>query len=158
MIPVTLIVVGKVRTPGLAPAIEEYENRLRHYVRFESIEVRAAQLPDDRGAEAVREEASGILRRISDDSRLIALTREGKRWSTRDLASQIDDLQTYGGGGLAFAIGGTHGLGAEVLARAHTRLSLSSMTLPHELARLVLTEQLYRVGTILRGEPYHKGP
>jgi len=143
VIPVTVIAVGKVRTPGLAPAIEEYENRLRHYVRFESIEVRTAE---------------EILRRVPDDSRLIALTREGKRWSTRELASQMEDLQVYGGGGVAFAVGGADGLGRGVLGRAHLCLSLSNMTLPHELARLVLTEQLYRAGTLLRGEPYHKGP
>jgi len=144
VISVTMISVGKVRTPGLAPAIEEYENRLRHYVRFQSIEVRAAE---------------GILSRVPDDSRLIALTREGERWSTRELASHIEELQTYGGGGgLAFAVGGTQGVGRSVLEHSQVHLSLSNMTLPHELARLVLTEQLYRAGTLLRGEPYHKGP
>ena len=143
MISVTVVAVGRAKTPGLAPAIEEYENRLRHYVRFESIEVRTP---------------ARMLGRVPEDSRLIALTREGKRWSTRDLAAQLEDVQTYGGMGLAFVIGGADGLGPDILERAHSRLSLSNMTLPHELARLVLTEQLYRAGTLLRGEPYHRGP
>jgi 23S rRNA (pseudouridine1915-N3)-methyltransferase len=74
------------------------------------------------------------------------------------MAENIDEIQTFGGGALSFAIGGAHGLDRAVLERARFRVSLSPMTLPHELARLVLTEQLYRVGTLLRGEPYHKGP
>lgn len=154
----TLVAVGRVRTPGVAEAIVEYENRLRHYFRFESIGVPAANLPDARADEAMDTEGQAILSRIPAGAGLVALTRTGKGWSTRDLARRIEDDRTYGGGGLAFAIGGAHGLHDSVLAAARHRLALSRMTLPHELARLVLTEQLYRAGTILRGEPYHKGP
>jgi len=155
---VTVLTVGRVREAGLAAAIDEYENRLRHYFRFRSIEVAAARLPDDRADEAMTNEGESLLRRLPEGAELVALTRTGKRWSTRDLAKRIRDNQTYGGGAIAFAIGGAHGLGTEVLERATHRVALSAMTLPHELARLVLTEQLYRAGTILRGEPYHKGP
>jgi 23S rRNA (pseudouridine1915-N3)-methyltransferase len=155
---VTIVAVGKVRTPGLAEAIEEYENRLRHYVRFEAISVNAANLPDDRAEEAMTTEGRALMDRVPAGSTLIALTRDGKRWTTRNLAEQMEELQTYGGGGLTFAIGGAQGLDVSVLRSARARLSLSAMTLPHELARLVLTEQLYRSATILRGEPYHKGP
>jgi 23S rRNA (pseudouridine1915-N3)-methyltransferase len=155
---VTVVCVGKVRTPGLARAIEEYENRLRHYVRFDAVSVSAAQLPDDRAEEAKAEEGAALVRRIPADGVLVALTRDGKRWTTRDLAEHIEQIQTYGGGGMTFAIGGAHGLGDAVLDGAAHRLSLSAMTLPHEMARLVITEQIYRAGTMLRGEPYHKGP
>ncbi len=158
MLRVTIVAVGKVRTPGLAEAIEEYENRLRHYVRFEAISVNAANLPDDRAEEAMTTEGRALMDRVPAGSTLIALTRDGKRWTTRNLAEQMEELQTYGGGGLTFAIGGAQGLDVSVLRSARARLSLSAMTLPHELARLVLTEQLYRSATILRGEPYHKGP
>ncbi|MDH3734103.1 MAG: 23S rRNA (pseudouridine(1915)-N(3))-methyltransferase RlmH [Gemmatimonadota bacterium] len=154
----TVLSVGRVRTPGLAAAIEEYENRLQHYYRFDSIAVPAAQLPDSRAAAARDEEGDALLKRAPQGPALVALTREGKRWTTRTLADRIQEIQTYGGGGLAFAIGGAHGLAAHVLDRASHRVSLSQLTLPHEVARLVLTEQLYRAGTILRGEPYHKGP
>ena len=77
--------------------------------------------------------------------------------STRELADYIDGLATYGRPGAAFLVGGAFGLSREVRAGAARCMSLSEMTMPHELARLVLTEQLYRAGTILRGEPYHKG-
>lgn len=155
---VTVLAVGRIRTPGLADAIEEYENRLRHYVRFRSIEVPAARLPDERAEEAMRVEGESLLGRAPSESELVVLSRTGKRWSTRDLADRMRDNQTYGGGAMTFAIGGAHGLDPTVLDRAAHRVSLSAMTLPHELARLVLTEQLYRAGTLLRGEPYHKGP
>lgn len=153
-----MVSVGKVRTPGLAEAIEEYENRLRHYVRFEARQVSPAHLSDERAAEAMLQEGEALLAKAPSESTLIALTRDGRRWTTRNLAEHMQEMQTYGGGGLTFAIGGAHGLSVPVLRRARTRLSLSAMTLPHELARLVLTEQLYRAATILRGEPYHKGP
>jgi 23S rRNA (pseudouridine1915-N3)-methyltransferase len=155
---VTVLAVGRVRGAGLAAAIDDYENRLRHYFRYRSVEVPAARLPDARADEAMASEGESLLRKLPEEAELVALTRTGKRWSTRDLAKRIRDNQTYGGGSIAFAIGGAHGLGGAVLERAAHRVALSAMTLPHELARLVLTEQLYRAGTILRGEPYHKGP
>lgn len=154
----TVVSVGRARTPGVAEAIAEYENRLRHYFRFDSIEVAAANLPDSRASEAMEAEAERLLGRVPREADLVALTRAGKAWSTRDLANSIDENRTYGGGSLAFAIGGPHGLDRSVLEAARHRLALSAMTLPHELARLFLAEQLYRAGTILRGEPYHKGP
>ena len=158
MLRVTLVCVGKVRTPGLAEAIAEYENRLRHYVRFDARSVTSANLPEDRAEDAMVREGEALLAQTPPESTLVALTRDGRRWSTRDLAEQMEEMQTYGGGGLTFAIGGAHGLSGSVCQRARARVSLSAMTLPHELARLVLTEQLYRAATILRGEPYHKGP
>ncbi|MDE2721357.1 23S rRNA (pseudouridine(1915)-N(3))-methyltransferase RlmH [Candidatus Palauibacter polyketidifaciens] len=157
----TRIVVASVarnRATALRRATEEYENRLRRYVRFEAIAVDPARLPDARAGEAREQEAAALERRLPDELDLIALTREGERWTTRALADYLDDMRTYGRPGAAFAIGGAHGLASGLLARARTRLALSAMTLPHEVARLVLTEQLYRAATILRGEPYHKGP
>ncbi|MDX1395948.1 MAG: 23S rRNA (pseudouridine(1915)-N(3))-methyltransferase RlmH [Gemmatimonadota bacterium] len=159
MLTIRVLAVGRVRTPGVADAIAEYENRLRHYFRFEAIPVDAAQVPDTRAGEGMAEEGDRLAKRLADDDTLVALTRTGRRWATRDLAERIADAQNYGGGGaLAFVIGGAHGLADAILERATHRLSLSDMTLPHEIARLVLTEQLYRAGTILRSEPYHKGP
>ena len=87
----------------------------------------------------------------------MALTRSGEPLGSEALARFLGDLALRSSPGVAFLIGGAHGLGAGVLAQARRRLALSAMTLPHELARVVLAEQLYRAGTILRGEPYHKG-
>jgi len=158
MIRILVAAVGRIRTTGLAEAVAEYEGRAGRYFRFEAIEVPAAALPDERAHEARAREGETLLGRLPGDVTPVALTRRGKAWSTRDLARRFAEAQTYGLGGFAFLIGGAHGLDESVLASAAHRVSLSKMTLPHELARLVLAEQIYRAGTILRGEPYHKGP
>lgn len=150
--------VGKPRSPGLGNAIRHYEERARHYFRFRSIEVSAASLPDARAEEARAREADGLIRVIPAGLELVALSRGGRMLDTRGLAAYVEEMGTYGRPGAAFAVGGAHGLAAGLLARADMHLSLSEMTLPHELARLVLTEQLYRAGTLIRGEAYHKGP
>jgi 23S rRNA (pseudouridine1915-N3)-methyltransferase len=155
---IVVAAIGKPRGPGLGEAIRHYEDRLSHYFRFRAIELTSASLPDDRAAEARTREGESLLRAIPPELELVALTRAGKSLDTRTLATYVQDMATYSRPGAAFAIGGAHGLADEVLARAKARFSLSAMTLPHELARLLLTEQLYRVGTLMRGEPYHKGP
>jgi 23S rRNA (pseudouridine1915-N3)-methyltransferase len=91
------------------------------------------------------------------DLETFALTRSGRSIDTRGLADRLERVATYGPAGAAFVIGGAYGLDDAVIQKCRNRLSLSDLTLPHELARLVLAEQLYRVGTLLRGEPYHKG-
>lgn len=150
---VRVLCVGK---PGslLSRAIAEYEARLARYFDLQVFEVKAG-----RGdAERVRaSEAEALLARLPERGRTFALTREGDRLDTRGLADELGDIAVYGPGGATWLIGGAFGLSASALAAADRRVSLSDLTLPHELARLVLTEQLYRAGTILRGEPYHKG-
>jgi len=102
-------------------------------------------------------EGERLLARIPDGAEVIALTRDGAAWSSRRLADHLGKRALHGLGDVVFVLGGAWGLDQAVLARAPRRLSLSAMTLPHEMARLVLAEQLYRAGTILRNEPYHKG-
>ena len=155
---VVILAVGHPKTPGLDETTGEYERRLTHYFRFETAEIPAASLSDERASEARVREATRLTRRIPADLDLVALTRTGKPWSTRGLVEYLHDIQTYGHKGAVFIIGGAHGLDSDLLQRARIKMSLSPMTLPHGLARLLLTEQLYRAGTILRGEPYHKGP
>lgn len=155
---VVVAAVGAPRSSLLKSGLAGLEKRVRRYFRFETLEVRPARLPDARADEAREREARALLDRVPEGLQLVALAREGEPWSTRDLARRLADIATYGGAGVTFVVGGAHGLAEELLSRADARLSLSAMTLPHELARLVLTEQLYRAGTILRGEPYHKGP
>lgn len=150
-----LAAVGRPRTPGLERAIEEYEERARRYFRLEVVEVSAAGEDDPDRARS--REAEALVRRVPEDLRIFALTREGKALTSGGLARHIDRMATYGRPGAAFLLGGAHGLAPAVLDGADHRLSLSPMTLPREVARLVLTEQIYRAGTILRGEPYHKG-
>jgi 23S rRNA (pseudouridine1915-N3)-methyltransferase len=102
-------------------------------------------------------EGERLLAKVPDGFELIALDRKGVEWSSERLARHIELLGVNARPGIALMIGGAFGLAPEVLDRADRLLSLSAMTLPHELARLVITEQIYRAGTIQRGEPYHKG-
>lgn len=154
---VLLMTVGSARTAGLAEAIEEYEARAGTYFDLEVVELPRGSGGSRSPAEVRRREGRRLLERLPEALTTFGLTREGKGMTSRSLASYLDRLGTYGRAGAAFLIGGAHGLDDEVLERCDHRLSLSPMTLPHELARLVLAEQIYRAGTIIRGEPYHKG-
>lgn len=154
------IVIAAVGSPGgsgIGDAIRRYEERASRYFRLRILEVPAAALPDAETDRARETEGRRLLERIPGNLDFFALTRRGKTMTSRGLARYLGELATYGRPGAAFALGGAHGLSGGVLSRARYRLALSPMTLPHELARLVLTEQIYRAGTILRGEPYHKG-
>ena len=141
--------VGKDRTGLFQPAADEYAERLAHYVSFEAVELPASK---HAGEKAKQDEGARILARLADRESLVALDLTGKALSSVELARWLS-AQTQD---LLFAIGGDEGLAAPVRQRAALTLSLSRMTLPHRLAKVVLLEQLYRAFTILRGEPYHK--
>ncbi len=147
---------GRTQLAALRRATEDYETRLGHYLSFKSVSVAPAGLPDARAAEARKRECAALERALPGDLELVALTRRGESWPTERLAGYLGDMLRYGRPGAAFAIGGAHGLAERLVGSARVRLALSAMTLPHEVARLVLTEQLYRAATILRGESYHK--
>lgn len=154
---VRILVVGPVRGP-LAAAVSEYEARAGRYWRMEVTEVAAGARGRNPPAERVRaEEARRLLARIEPGAELWALTRSGKGTSSRRLARDLEARAVRSVTEVVFVIGGAFGLDDSVLERAVRRLSVSPLTLPHEMARLVLAEQLYRAGTILRNEPYHKG-
>ena len=153
---VVLAVVGKAgRT--LADAIADYEKRAARYWPFEVVEVKAVKA-GSKGDDDIRAaESETLLERIPRDLEIVALTRVGERWSSEQLSTHLQSHALRSSPGVAFVIGGALGLGDILLRRAQHRLALSSMTLPHEMARLIMAEQLYRAGTIARGEPYHKG-
>ena len=148
--------VGRIRHAGLRDACDDYAGRLRRYVKLALHEVPEAgrRGPDPDAARTL--EAERLLAALPDGIRLVALTREGRSLGSRDLAARLDQWRTDARD-VAFLVGGAFGLAAPLIARSELALSLSALTLPHELARVVLLEQLYRAGTILRGEPYHKG-
>ncbi len=153
----TLVAVGGIRGP-LEPGIREYLDRASRYWKLEVVEVDAGapgrtSTPD----RARMEEAKRINARIPDGSEYWILTREGKGLSSLDWAHALADRALHGGRDLSLVIGGAFGFDPALLQGASRRISLAHVTLPHELARLVLLEQLYRAGTILRNEPYHKG-
>ncbi len=153
--------VLSVGRPGaqFAGAIAEYEKRAARYWTLQSIEVKEERAARTASTAAVqRAESERLMEKVPTGVASVALTRTGETWSSSRLAAYLEQLSVESRAGAAFLIGGAFGLSTDVVDRAHKRLSLSSFTMPHELARLVLAEQLYRAGTIVRGEPYHKAP
>ena len=152
----TVLAVGK-PAPLLAGAIAQYERRAGRYWTLEVVEVREEKARKGLPAEQVRAaESARLLERVAPGSEIVALTRAGEAWSSARLAQYLEALALRSSAGASFLIGGALGLNDELIGRAQHRLALSALTLPHELARLFLAEQLYRAGTIVRGEPYHK--
>jgi 23S rRNA (pseudouridine1915-N3)-methyltransferase len=151
-----LLTVGRAG-PLVADGVAEYERRAARYWNLAVAEVKEERARKGLTDEQVRNaESQRLHERVPQGAEVCALTRDGQRWSSADLARYLDEMAGQGKPGPAFVIGGALGLSEELLTSADRTLSLSPMTLTHELARLLLTEQIYRAGTILRGEPYHK--
>jgi 23S rRNA (pseudouridine1915-N3)-methyltransferase len=150
-----LVAVGRVSDPALRAACAEYVARIRRVWSLDLFEVRppTGKFPP---AERVRREGDRLLETIPERALGIALTRAGRSESSEGFAQRLADWQATGRE-IAFVIGGADGMDRQVHQRCGESLSLSPLTLPHELARVVLLEQLYRAGTIWRGTPYHKG-
>lgn len=151
---VTVVAVGRVKG-AVEPALSEFRHRAARYWRLEVEEVREGR-GDDASA-VTEEEGRRLLDRVPEDTELWALTRHGTGITSRGLAAHLERLSVRSAPGITFVIGGAYGMAPDILDGADRRLALSPMTLPHDLARLVLLEQLYRAGTIRRNEPYHKG-
>ena len=150
---IVVAVVGKARHATLAPVVRDYEARAARYWPVEVREVRdeASASP----AEARKREGVRLLAAVPEGAHLVACDERGKAMTSAQFSGWLQRLRE-GAGDVCFAIGGAHGLSDEVRAAARTTLALAPWTLPHELARAVLAEQLYRAGTIVRREPYHK--
>jgi len=148
----TFLSVGKDRSGLFSPGVDEYVGRLGHTAK-----VAVLELPESKrsGVQAKEEEGEALLKKLGPKDVLVALDERGKLLGSVDFAKWLGRQQD-GGRDVAFVIGGDEGLSDAVRARAGLVLSLSPMTLPHRLARLVLVEQVYLGFSILRGEPYHK--
>jgi 23S rRNA (pseudouridine1915-N3)-methyltransferase len=151
---ISLVAVGKLR-PYYREAVDDYARRLRRYVTFREHEIREASRAPTVAAQRL-EEAKRLEEKIANGGAFVALAREGAPWSSTDLAQQLGRW-LLSARQVSLVVGGSHGLDPAFLNRASARWSLGPLTLPHELARVVAIEQLYRAFTILRGEPYHKG-
>ena len=157
---ITILTVGKIKEKYLRDAIAEYSKRLSRYAKLEIIEVADEKTPDN-ASETVEtniknKEAERLLKYIRDDAYLITLEIKGKQLTSEELAQKIDTLGVQGTSHIIFVIGGSLGLGEEVLKRSNYALSFSKMTFPHQLMRVILLEQIYRSYPINCGEPYHK--
>ena len=156
---ITVVCVGKLKEKYLREGIAEYEKRLRPYA-----DVRMIEIPEERmkekpsaaeKAETIRREGERLLAQVPQDAYLIVLDVGGAELSSEEFSAKIDTLTVGGRSHIAFLIGGSFGLADEVRRRADLRLSFSHFTLPHQIIRLFLVEQIYRAFKISRGEPYH---
>jgi 23S rRNA (pseudouridine1915-N3)-methyltransferase len=152
---ILLVVVGRLKERFWREAAEEYLKRLGPYATVRVIEIADRDSGRDE-TRALADEGADILRAIPEGAHVIALEVGGKQLSSEGFSARLDALGLDGRSNVAFVVGGSVGLDAPVLARANERLSLGPMTLPHNLARVVLLEQIYRAFRISRGEPYHK--
>ncbi len=152
---ILIAAVGAPRNRALAGAIADYEVRAARYWPLEVREVREEPARGIAPAAVIAREGERLAAAVGDGVDVVACAEDGERMSSAQFARWLQGARERARD-LAFVIGGAFGLAESIVSGARTRLSLASWTLPHELARVVLAEQLYRAGTIVRGEPYHK--
>ncbi|MCK8607769.1 23S rRNA (pseudouridine(1915)-N(3))-methyltransferase RlmH [Apilactobacillus ozensis] len=157
---IKLVVVGKLKEKYFKAGIGEYSKRLSRFCNFRIIEVPDEKAPENLSPaqmdNVMDKEGERILSKISEREYVYALAILGKERASEEFAKEIDQLTTYGHSDITFVIGGSLGLSDKVLKRADTQISFGRFTLPHQLMRLVLTEQIYRAFMINEGSPYHK--
>ncbi len=160
MFNITLITVGKLKEKFYLAAAAEYEKRLKAYCQFQIIELQETRLPEDPSPAEISagldKEAQLILAKIPKGAWLCVLTPEGKLTSSESLAKIIQRIKLDGKSNACFLIGSSFGLSPKIKAIADYRLSMSPMTFPHHLARIMVLEQLYRAESIQAGSKYHK--
>lgn len=159
MIKVKIIALGKLKEPYLRDAVSEYEKRLRGYCSFDFTELTPKALPENPNEsqiqKALSSEAEMILKAIPKGSITVALCIEGKQYPSEELAGLLEKA-AINSGSITFIIGSSYGLSDEVKRGADIRMSMSCMTFPHQLARVILLEQIYRGFKINEGSAYHK--
>lgn len=160
MIGITVICEGRLKEKYLRDACDEYSKRLGAYCKLNIIELAPHRIPDNPSeneiANALNAEGREILSKIPDGAKVYAMCIEGKQMPSEKLARTISDCSVQGYSNIVFIIGGSHGLSEDVKKRADFRLSMSEMTFPHQLARVMLLEQIYRAFQISTGGKYHK--
>ncbi len=160
MLAVTVLCVGRLKERWWTEACEEYGKRLKGSCQFRIVEVEEERMPDKAAAAHIRhtleKEGQRLLDALPKGAFVIAMCIEGRQYTSEALASAIEEAAVNGFGHLVFIIGGSWGLSEEVKKTAKLRLSMSAMTFPHQLARVMLCEQLYRAFQINGGGKYHK--
>ena len=157
---IKLVTVGKLKEKYLKDGIAEYSKRISRFAAVEMIELADEKTPD-RASDSENEkilnlEGNRILSKIGDREFVVVLAIEGKTLSSEEFSKQLEQASINGYSTLTFVIGGSLGLSPKVKKRANLSLSFGRLTLPHQLMRLVLVEQIYRAFTIQQGSPYHK--
>lgn len=160
MIGITIICEGRLKEKYLRDACEEYSKRLSAYCKLNIVELSPKRIPDNPSeneiTNALELEGKEILSKIPNGAKVYAMCIEGKQMPSEKLARRISECSVQGYSNVVFIIGGSHGLSDEVKRRADFKLSMSEMTFPHQLARVMLLEQIYRAFQISTGGKYHK--
>jgi len=160
MLNIRLICVGRMREKYFIDAFAEYEKRLGAYCRFECVELTENKLSDNPSEKEItaslEKESAEILKNIPSDAFVVAMCIEGKQMPSEKLAVLVNDRALSGKPKMCFLIGGSFGLSPVVKKRADLKLSMSEMTFPHHMARVMLAEQIYRAFKINEGSRYHK--
>ena len=157
---IKVVTVGKLKEKYLKDGIAEYSKRISRFAKLEMIELADEKTPD-RASELENQkileiEGQRILSKVGDRDFVIALAIEGKTFSSEEFSKQLEEASIKGFSTLTFIIGGSLGLAQDVKKRSNLSVSFGRLTLPHQLMRLVLVEQIYRAFTIQQGSPYHK--
>lgn len=157
---VVIISVGRLKEDFFKKAEQEYLKRLNGYCDMSVIEVPQTVLPqnpsDAQVISALEQEAELIINKIPKNSHIVSMCIEGNQLSSEQMAEMIDDNANIGSGVITFIIGGSFGLSDSIKQKSKTKLSMSKMTFPHRMARIMLLEQIYRGYTIIAGSRYHK--
>ncbi len=160
MINVQLIVLGKLKEKYMKEFAAEYEKRLSAYCKFNAVELEPVKLSDNPSLQeienALNKENQMIKAKLPKNAYIFAMCIEGKQMSSEDFSKKIDDIALCGKSNIVFIIGSSFGLSDEIKAMADYKFSMSKMTFPHKLARIMLTEQIYRGFSILNNSKYHK--
>lgn len=160
MIKITILCVGKLKEEYWRQACAEYSKRMTRFADFSIIEVNEERLPDEPSQAQIentlRKEGERLIAKMPSGSAVIPMCIEGRQYDSPSLAAEIEDLASAGYSHIVFVIGGSWGLSDEVKKCAKIKLSMSKMTFPHQLARVMLCEQIYRAFQINGGGKYHK--
>jgi len=153
---ISLVTIGKTKQAFVKEGLQFYQKRLKRYTSYNIVEI-----PEVKGAAKMdrttlkAKESSNLLGSLPDNAILVALDEHGKSFRSMDFAKFLQQMMNQSTKHLVFAVGGAYGHDDALLKKAHTKVSLSDMTFPHDLIRLIFTEQLYRAFAILKNEPYH---
>lgn len=156
----TLITVGKLKEKYWREAVKEYEKRLSKYANVSLIEIKDEQEPNNASAKDIEiiknKEAERILSKIKPNQHVVTLEIGGKEHSSESFAKRYNNWKTQGKSNVVFVIGGSNGIGEDVLKRSNESISFGKMTYPHQMMKVILLEQLFRVNKILNNEAYHR--
>jgi len=153
---VKLITVGKTISPFLKEGEQEYEQRLKHYMKFERIDLKEIKRTKNTTTELLKKkEADLIISNINDTDYIVLLDEKGKEFSSIEFSEWIKNKVNFGHRSLVFLIGGAYGFDEKMYNRAQEKISFSRMTFSHQMIRLLFLEQVYRANSILKGEKYH---